>query len=168
MTIGDEIFAIARETASKFAPFGSLDFDEATSVAALRMCAVRAKLDGSRSEAERRGYLRRCAKNAILDRLRRDRAERRKFAEYVDFKAASSELVVGEDAASVALAEFRATLSPGDAVFWGSVCDGETTKEVAAKLGVSVARVRRRRRRLRELFAAYLIQRRDERNPIQF
>lgn len=167
MTLGDEILAIARETAARFAPFGTHEFDEATSVAVLRMCAVRAKLDGSRLEAERRGYLRRCAKNAILDRLRRDQAQRRKFADYVDFKAASAKLVFGGDGVCWD-SEFRATLSPGDAVCWDSVCGGETTKEAAAKLGVSVARVRRRRRRLRELFAAFLIQRRDERNPIQF
>lgn len=166
--LDDEILTIARSVASRFARFGSSDYDEATSVAALRMCAVRSKLDASRSEPERRAYLRRCAETAILDRLRRERAERRKIADYVDSGAAPGEAVDGEIDVRAALDDFRATTSLRDAVYWDSVVGGETAKEAASRLGVSVTTVRSRRKRLRKRFAAYLNERRDERTPSRF
>lgn len=168
MTLDDEILAIARAVAFRFASPGSLDLDEATSVAALRLCAVRSKLDASRSEPERRAYLRRCAENAILDRLRRERTERRKLADYVGSGFAPGEAVDGEIDVRAALDGFRATVSLLDAIHWDSVVDGETAKEAATRLGVSVTTIRGRRKRLRKRFAAYLNARRDERTPSRF
>ncbi|MBQ2788259.1 MAG: helix-turn-helix domain-containing protein [Thermoguttaceae bacterium] len=66
------------------------------------------------------------------------------------------------------LDDFRATTSLRDAVYWDSVVDGETAKEAASRLGVSVTTVRSRRKRLRKRFAAYLNERRDERTPSRF